>query len=169
MSLPIEKLCPDCSVLKPAAEFYVIRNGSQLQTYCKPCQSKRNVVNYANCDKEERTRLHRDWVSRNRERVAATKRLSAYGISAAEFDCFMEKQNGGCAICKEPLNPANVDHDHNSGTVRGLLCAGCNKGLGFFDDNPKLLIRAASYIKPDIFAATYDPVEAFNSRDEGAS
>jgi hypothetical protein len=61
-------------------------------------------------------------------------------------------QGGRCAICgKVPRSRRlAVDHDHKTGEVRGLLCAsgdfGCNKGLGYFNDDPELLRRAYEYL-----------------------
>lgn len=55
----------------------------------------------------------------------------------------------GCYICGEPLAGSanvNIDHDHASGVIRGVLCRGCNIGLGGFRDSPRTLIRAAAYI-----------------------
>lgn len=60
-------------------------------------------------------------------------------------------QAGRCAICREHLilvdRQVHVDHDHQSGRVRGLLCADCNVGLGRFVDNPDTLDRAAAYLR----------------------
>ena len=68
-----------------------------------------------------------------------------------------------CVICGG-TERLRVDHSHRTGRVRGLLCDPCNKGLGFFRDDPTLLLRASDYLlgvaKPDIFEATYEPVES---------
>ncbi len=58
----------------------------------------------------------------------------------------------GCFICGDVLAESkgvHVDHDHRTNEIRGLLCQGCNKGLGMFRDDPMLLIRAANYLVPD--------------------
>ncbi len=64
-----------------------------------------------------------------------------------------EKQNGECRICNVKLNKnryvgdmAVVDHCHTTGKIRGLLCNSCNRGLGYFRDNPKFLSNAISYL-----------------------
>jgi Recombination endonuclease VII len=66
-----------------------------------------------------------------------------YGLSVEEYDVLLEVQNGVCAICKRPerrinnkskkLQALSVDHDHNTGRIRGLLCNNCNWGLGWFE------------------------------------
>lgn len=72
----------------------------------------------------------------------------AYGISVEEYEALFEKQGGKCAICEKDLNKAShVDHCHDSGKIRGILCPACNKGIGHFYDSPELLIKAAGYCK----------------------
>lgn len=73
-----------------------------------------------------------------------------YGINPAEFETLLEGQDGKCAICRTDceLNPRlSVDHDHETGVVRGLLCNRCNVGLGRFREDPELLKRAAGYLE----------------------
>lgn len=83
-------------------------------------------------------------------RRAARLRIK-YGLSVQEFDSLLEQQGGKCAICPAAVGdkrglPLYVDHCHDSGAVRGLLCADCNFGLGKFRDDPALLIKAAEYL-----------------------
>lgn len=77
-----------------------------------------------------------------------------YGVDPQELYL---KQDGRCAICSEPFGESSpcVDHDHNccpdrlkscGKCVRGLLCNPCNKGIGFFNDNPARLLEAAKYL-----------------------
>lgn len=82
---------------------------------------------------------------------------SSYGINIQEFENLLEKQNGRCAICCEKetrINgksgkpqPLSVDHDHDTGKVRGLLCVRCNRMLGYGRDNPEILRRAIAYLE----------------------
>lgn len=78
-------------------------------------------------------------------------------------------QDGLCAICKQPLTQGkhtHVDHCHQTGRVRGLLCRGCNVGLGNFQDDPALLRAAADYLDAHaarIAAETEKPAEVLNS------
>ena len=73
-----------------------------------------------------------------------------YGLSPEQYLTMWEEQEGKCKICgKEPPEGEylHVDHNKETGEVRGLLCKKCNRGLGLFNDNPKCLIRAAEYVK----------------------
>lgn len=72
-----------------------------------------------------------------------------YGISMEEYLSMLAKQENRCQICTrefgEDLIP-HIDHDHDSGWVRGILCQKCNQGLGVFDENPDCLEAAARYV-----------------------
>ena len=74
-----------------------------------------------------------------------------YGLSREDYTALLLAQNGCCAICgssspKGPQGTFLVDHDHGTNTVRGLLCHPCNVGLGFFQDTPETLTKAAAYL-----------------------
>ena len=60
-----------------------------------------------------------------------------YGITLEDYNKLFDEQNGCCAICgkhqSEFKRPLSVDHDHNTGKVRGLLCTPCNNGLGVYE------------------------------------
>lgn len=75
-----------------------------------------------------------------------------YGITIEEFDRMFALQSGVCAICHKPEKDnykrrLSVDHDHNTGKVRGLLCHACNTAIGKFGDNPDRLESAARYLR----------------------
>lgn len=87
-----------------------------------------------------------------RHRERKNNIVSRYGITVEQYDAQLLKQNGLCAICKKPpINGSgkklHIDHDHSTGVFRGLLCHGCNTGLGNFGENENTLINAASYLK----------------------
>lgn len=76
-----------------------------------------------------------------------------YGITLAEMEVAFVNQDGRCPICQRELvlerhmsNSCHIDHDHNTGQVRGLLCGKCNRGIGLLSDNPNLLRAAADYL-----------------------
>jgi len=68
-----------------------------------------------------------------------------YNLSVDQYNTMLVQQNGLCAICKQ-RPPNRVDHDHQTKTVRGLLCGLCNSGLGFFSDDPIILSQALQYL-----------------------
>jgi hypothetical protein len=75
---------------------------------------------------------------------------NVYGITEAEYDEMLKRQNGVCALCQQDKprkNRLSVDHDHNTGRVRGLLCVPCNRALGFFE-NIEWNQRAIEYLTP---------------------
>lgn len=75
-------------------------------------------------------------------------RAAGYSLLIEEWLEFYEKQNGGCAICgrRNSIKELHIDHDHHTLEVRGLLCRTCNLGLGQFDDDRNLLLRAEVYL-----------------------
>jgi hypothetical protein len=78
-----------------------------------------------------------------------------YGLTLDQYETMLEGQGGGCAICgfvplpdgKNAAARLHVDHDHETGKVRALLCNGCNRGMGYLGDNPTRLRAAADYIE----------------------
>ena len=73
----------------------------------------------------------------------------SYGLTVEDFNRMWDEQNGRCFICSEPLVlgiGCHIDHDHESNTVRKLLCKGCNNGIGFLKENSELLRKAADYL-----------------------
>jgi hypothetical protein len=74
-----------------------------------------------------------------------------YGITLEEYNIIHNKQENKCLICgkhqSEIKIPFAIDHNHKTGKIRGLLCGKCNLGLGYFDDNINLLLKAVKYLK----------------------
>lgn len=109
----------------------------------------------------------REWSARNRDRIRgynndeSTFRASRnttckrYGITPEDYESMLADQDGVCAICHEPetlirrgtVCSLTIDHDHMTGKVRGLLCNNCNRALGLFNDNQKILRSAAEYLE----------------------
>lgn len=73
--------------------------------------------------------------------------MHLYGLTIAQVDAILEAQGGACLLCGRQNRKWHIDHDHTTGTVRAILCTKCNNGLGFFDDNPAALRRAAAYLE----------------------
>jgi hypothetical protein len=85
---------------------------------------------------------------RNRDYYRTWHLTKRYGLTAEAYATLLSKQNGVCAICRVSSRKAlDVDHDHATGKVRGLLCGACNKGLGQFQDSPDILLTAHQYLK----------------------
>lgn len=144
------KKCPRCGKLLEDSEFYVQKSGrhkGKLTSWCKKCCSKQSAERYKN-NIEKCREEHRNWVNKNKDKVAFTKAKSAYGITKEEYDSLIRK----CQICGSEKNLV-IDHSHQSGRIRGMLCNSCNKGLGFFRDNPALLERASDYVLGE-----YEPI-----------
>lgn len=83
-------------------------------------------------------------------RIAQAKRL--YGLTADEARTMYAQPH--CEICGGTAEAAgaqsrrlNIDHDYETGRARGVLCNRCNRGLGFYLDNPELLEKAAAYLR----------------------
>lgn len=77
---------------------------------------------------------------------ARRHQLQQYNTTPEEVDQLFKAQNGKCAIC-DKNRARDVDHDHETGRIRGLLCNQHNQGLGLFGDNPELLRAAADYLE----------------------
>ena len=75
-----------------------------------------------------------------------------YGMSPEQYYEMYQQQEGKCAICGKDLGDGEylcIDHESETGEVRGLLCKSCNSGLGFFKDNPTNLKKAIEYLEKD--------------------
>ena len=91
----------------------------------------------------------------NRAPYDPAKRRSAklrqHGLTPEMFDAMLSQQNGVCAICGAASSgrwgTLAVDHDHETGRVRGLLCSRCNTAIGLFGDDPARMDEAAAYLR----------------------
>lgn len=92
--------------------------------------------------------LYRPRDGKRRCKQCARRRswLGRYGLAEAEFDALLIAQAGRCAICDDEMRNPEIDHDHNTEQVRGLLCHRCNMALGIFGDRPELLRSALEYV-----------------------
>lgn len=80
---------------------------------------------------------------------------SRYGITQSDFDSMFSRQNGCCAVCQRPFefmrsvkaSSPHVDHDHNTGKVRGLLCHHCNVLIGHAEEKIERLSAAIKYLQ----------------------
>lgn len=141
-----QRICSKCKVEKPINEFH--QRNSQSNAYrgeCKNCRLEKG---------RERNFLKREEISlRRKERT--------HGIDPITYTKMLKEQKNSCAICKIPFEDkllilsdgrritrytAAIDHNHETGKIRGLLCNSCNVGLGYFKDNPTYLQRSIIYL-----------------------
>jgi hypothetical protein len=126
------RVCGNCGVFKLADEFQKERDnkakgGVTMRGQCRPC------------------REHIKWKSFIQR---------TYGITADDYYEMLEAQNGKCAICESSdannarivSNKLFIDHCHETGKVRGLLCSKCNHAVGLLNDDTDLLQKAINYI-----------------------
>ena len=138
------KICTRCEIEKPLSE-YPNRGGKQthlLKSHCKKCRYKE----------------HNGWIKENPDRIAGyrekdvwtlTKRCARYGIDPEQLANKYEKQDKCCAICGTEILLENsaIDHNHQTGEFRGILCKLCNRALGMFRDSTKVLLNAVEYLE----------------------
>jgi len=120
----------------------------------RTAEEKREAKNIANREWHRRNpEAAKKWRVNNPEKRKASSRrsnlLRHYSLTIDQFDAILESQGRVCAICAGEAGPKGfaVDHDHSTGTVRGILCMPCNTALGMMKDNPARLIAAANYLK----------------------
>jgi hypothetical protein len=135
------------------------------RTQCKMCEAERNrewyqrnkaktvarVQEWRECNRERYLEYQREYNSaearKRRDREGHLKRK--HGITIADYDAMLAAQDDGCAICHRAPRPdisLHVDHDHETGAIRGLLCFSCNNLLGDVHDDVSLLLAAAEYV-----------------------
>lgn len=138
------KRCKKCGVKKDITEFYPHKtNKDRLFGRCKACETELKAKN----QREDR--------KVNPLKYKGYDLTKSFDLSLEQYQEQWRKQNGVCAICKQPeshvrlgkLTMLRVDHSHVTGKNRALLCNSCNAGLGYFLDSPELLTTAAKYLK----------------------
>jgi len=128
---PSHLTCATCGRAKPVIEFpRNKRSTTGYHCYCKLCHNSRNRRFV-----KERHGGSRHYHLRGR-----------YGIGADEVDKLIRRQGGLCAVCRES-EAKQVDHDHETGAVRGIVCLLCNAAIGAFHDDPNLIRRAIAYVR----------------------
>lgn len=167
--------CLVCLEEKSRDQFHKqSKSKTGLQFRCKVCDKQWHSERYLR-DKEKILAQSKVWRKENAEKDEARAKiwrdkypekvkiyqrkthLRKYGISLDEYNKMFEDQNGLCYICHQPeqfihhmtKKPASlaVDHCHNTGETRRLLCKSCNNGLGLFKDSPEILRNAANYLE----------------------
>src|SRR6266404_1578474 len=105
--------CKDCSTV--LTDYNKVVKKGRLGPYCKECEKVRYKTYFSQTAEARRS-----------------NRLKRFGITLEEYDRLFELQLGGCAICKQISGGKRlaIDHDHDTGEIRGLLCVSCNTAIG---------------------------------------
>ena len=160
------KRCKHCGVEKPLTEFYRdagARGG--VRPECKACTAARRKAWYAENRDREIERV-KQWQVENADRYkrrqeaykqSGRKRIAdrkshlkrTFGLTEGDYERILAEQGGGCAICGRLPSSRNlhIDHDHESGVVRGLLCFACNVAIGHLRDDPMIAIKLIDYLE----------------------
>jgi hypothetical protein len=105
-------------------------------------------------DQRQRARRYREADPEGVRQYQANYHLQKkFGISLEDYEAMLAAQNFRCAICETDVPKGrgrwHVDHCHDTGRVRGLLCYGCNVGIGHLKDSPDVISRALTYLTKD--------------------
>lgn len=160
------KQCTRCGATKPISEFHKSPTSrDKLQSRCKPCQNEL-ALEYKRKNPEKVRRAHQEWSAKNREHLNKRQRewhrknpgkgsdyelKQNYGLPVGSYDKMLAAQNGRCAICKtdKPNGKGrfHLDHCHDTGTIRGLLCSSCNLAIGHLKHSEEILQAAINYLR----------------------
>ena len=149
------KRCTICKTMKPLQDFHRSNKHSDGRQYrCKPCHNESQKI-YNRANPEKNKEFKRKQYKRNPDLYRDRQLIMNFGITRDDYNKMHEKQKGLCAICGNPetsihqsgkIRQLAVDHCHKTGKVRGLLCGNCNKGIGNLQENPEIILQAASYV-----------------------
>lgn len=161
------KLCPACNVEQPLSEYFFDKRrkygpSAGVWHKCKSCTAKAvkkrrgaDPGRFRAWENASAQRRFPQQCERKRQR-SLMWRLRKFGITPEDFMAMLEKQDWRCAICLRPImlappgrgsrDSACLDHNHQTGAIRGILCHGCNTAIGLLGDDPKLLSIATAYL-----------------------
>jgi len=168
--------CSKCHEEKPASDFYARKESSTgYRKDCKVCcnqrasqygkryyqKNKQKIAAKAKTFREENPEVMRERYDRHKEKHPMGNRTAQwkyrYGISLDEVQTKFESQGGRCACCEEEIphytefkgknHLFHIDHNHDTGKIRGLLCTKCNTGLGLFNEDIDLIKSAIAYLE----------------------
>ncbi len=138
-------------LMREAAKTNISKLNSikKLNKQPKKYKSKYKSTWYFNT-KERRQDAIKNSYKKHKDKIRDNNYRKSYGITTSQYEELFMLQNGLCAICKTAQSKLpkrlNVDHDHLTGKIRGLLCATCNLGIGHFKDNSEKLLSAVAYL-----------------------
>lgn len=144
------KICPKCKTKKPVTEFHKSKSTvTGYQVYCKPCQYSRHDIWRRN--NLPYTRAASGKFRKENPRLSKDHKLkSTYGVPLGWYEKTLAEQDGKCACCGTPDSGGkgdfHLDHCHDEGHVRGLLCHCCNLGIGYLKHSLPVLEAAIVYL-----------------------
>lgn len=120
---------------------YRIKNADRIKAKYKEkyAKEKKAIIAY-----------QKEYYSKNADLVRLRTKCRKYGLTKEALLTLYNQAGSRCEICYQEFSnevKRNVDHDHTTGKVRGILCTGCNHGLGNFSDSPEIMLRAITYLK----------------------
>jgi hypothetical protein len=128
--------------------------GRRIRGYCIKCDRERvRIYHIKNKEKQKiiaKIRRERD---KNKTKLMDRKfnLKRCHGLTLEDYDVMLKKQKGQCAICSSKKaggkGAFNIDHNHKTGQIRGLLCNNCNLLLGYAKESKKCLKQAILYLK----------------------
>lgn len=146
-----------------------IKENPEKNRKIKRNQRKKNPDKYREMSRKSSAKARLDDPDRANERSRKWRKLNPkqancssyksrlkreYGLTIQEYEAIREKQRDCCLICNKSEEQIgvrlNVDHNHSTGKVRGLLCPKCNKAIGLLEDNVSYLIKAAEYLSSNV-------------------
>lgn len=148
-TLATSKTCRRCEGTHSIKDFSVDRSKKDGRSiYCFNCVRKINKTRRSKPEvKAKRQKTRRDQIANRAWRLK-----TRYGMTLQQFDSLFEAQGKCCAICKSDKSDSKnfvVDHSHQTGKIRGILCSYCNRALGMFRDSPELLSKAIKYLREE--------------------
>lgn len=145
------KTCSKCQLIKPENAFSKAKKGvNGLRSRCKSC-SNEDWKGYYQSNSKQHILRAKQWALANPDKRKKNRKhhnlKTTYGISLEEFNQLLASQSGKCAVCESLLIRPHVDHCHYTKNIRGLLCPGCNVGIGHLKNDPEICRKAALYLE----------------------
>lgn len=144
------KKCSRCGLEKNLNHFRLNRGRKDgVSTYCILCEREYNRQRYNNPEQHKQHKMDRNIYLKNRkDSVRKWYLKTTYGLTPEEYQKLYDKSNGKCYICLESKDYyLHVDHNHQTGNIRGLLCNNCNRGIGLLGDSINVLKSAIKYLE----------------------
>ena len=141
------KICSKCRTEQPLTEFH--KSSSHKDGLNAQCRTCFNATRRKNLNRDVDRARAREWYHKNKQKVREKQMFSKYGLTVEQYNSKLNQQSNQCKICEkimDGLREPAIDHCHNTGNVRDLLCANCNAALGLLQDDPKIMLKAAEYV-----------------------